>query len=127
MTDIVGYIGASLTIAKGLLEICKEYNNVILIKQISDLTLQLAQAQTEAAELINENRNLKEEAERQETNPLTFKKPVYYDRNQLSYCPACYDNLKKRIHLKTETIEGGGTSFTCPICKTNFEDYLEED
>jgi phage regulator Rha-like protein len=102
-----------------------DYHNLFphkegLIKQISDLTLKLAQSQTEAAQMMNELQTLKAEAEKWEHNPLHYTGSIYRDPENYPYCPACYDGHKKRIHLtKHKTI---GHSFHCPICKENYGD-----
>jgi hypothetical protein len=52
-------------------------------------------------------------------NPLHFTGAIYRDTKNFTYCPACYDNQKKRIHLKKNAgLEG---SFSCPICDNEFE------
>jgi 2-oxo-4-hydroxy-4-carboxy--5-ureidoimidazoline (OHCU) decarboxylase len=116
MTDLIGLIGTTITLTKGLLEIDSEYNKAEYIKKISDLTIQLAQAQTEAAQMMTELRNLKAEEEERENHPLTYTGEVYRDRENVPYCPACYDNLKKRIHLK----KFDTNRLQCPVCEVRY-------
>jgi len=119
MTDLIGLIGSGITMTKGIFEVAREYNNANLIKQISDLTIQLAQAQTEAAEMMTELRNLKAELEERDNNPLEYSSTIYFDSNGELFCPACYDDRKKRIHLKVIE-QTGGVYYRCPICHNNF-------
>ena len=122
MTDLLGHIGNTVTIAKGLYEICKEYENAKLIKQISDLTLEIAQVQNEVAEMMAELRSLKAEKEEQETNPINYDGIVYRDKDNQIYCPACYDNQRKRIHLKPPYWTVSKTYLSiCPICDNKFD------
>ena len=116
MTDLIGLIGTSVTIAKGLLEIDKQYNDSVFKRQFSELNYQLALAYEEGAKMVTEFRALKTEIEEQENNPLSYNGIAYRDRNNFLYCPACYDNSKKRIHLKKR-----GVYLTCPICGNDYE------
>jgi len=119
MTDLIGHIGTGITIAKNLAELSRQFDNAVLIRQISDLNLQLAQIQNEAAKMITELRALKEDAEEREKNPLRYTGAIYRDSDDLPFCPGCYDNLRKRIHLSPAFLPN---SFNCPVCKSNFED-----
>jgi len=121
MTELVGHIGGVITIAKGLLETSRAYNDAAFMKQISDLTIQLAILQTEAAQMMTELQTLRFEAEEQEKNPLRYTGVVYRDTEDHPYCPACYDSKRKRIHIpKTGTF-----IIACPVCKTGFNEQLE--
>jgi hypothetical protein len=116
MQDLIGLIGATITLAKGIQEISQNINNAALFKQISDLYFQLAQVQTEAAEMTAEIRNLKADIEERDNNPLRYSGFVYLDNKGDSFCPACYDDRKKRIHLKI--LRQG--DYRCPVCNTYF-------
>jgi transposase-like protein len=118
MNDLLEHIGSGIAIAKGLLEISKEYNNATFIKQISDLTLQLAQVQNEAAKMMTELQTLRAEADEREKNPIHYTGAVYRDTKNRPYCPACYDDKRKQIHL----IDDGDGCFRCPICQNHFDE-----
>jgi len=120
MNDLIGILGSSITIAKGMYEISKEYNNTAYIKQNSELTLKLAQAQNEAAQITMELQALKNETEEQKNNPLHYNGTTYRDTKDMPYCPACYDDKNKRIHLKRDPELK--SSFICPICQNEFEE-----
>jgi hypothetical protein len=106
--------------AKGVVEFVKALNNAELTKQISDLTLQIAQNQFEAADMINENQALKAKIEELKTNPLHYDGTVYRDKDNFSYCPACFDAFEKKVHLKNP--DKISRRFTCPVCKAYFFD-----
>jgi hypothetical protein len=115
-------IGLTVSTAKSLFELAHTMNNAVLIKQVSDLTLQLAQTQNEAARMMTENRLLKAEQEEQEKNPLRYDGLVYRDTGDDPYCPACYDDRRKRIHLASfPHLADGKAGFECPICHEWFE------
>jgi len=119
MTDLIGQISASIAIAKALLDVADNFNKAQYINQISDLTVQLAQARIQAAEMVTELADIKAELEKQNTDPLRYDSPVYRDNDGYAFCTACYDALKKRIHLETIS-QTGGSHFKCPICKNTF-------
>jgi hypothetical protein len=128
MTDLVGLISTTVTMAKGALEISKKMNEAVSNKAISDLYIQLAQIQTTAAEkeveildLKNEIQTLKAEMEEQKTNPLDYNGLVYIGNDKFPYCTACYDERRKRIHLKVILYEKTHTHlFRCPVCHAEF-------
>jgi hypothetical protein len=122
MSDLIALIGSSLTAAKSLFELAQTLNNAAMVKLVSDLTLQLAQTQNGAAQMITELRLLKAEQEEQEKNPLRYDGVVYRDTENYSYCPACYDDRRKRIHLTSFSMVDDRMGFECPICHAEFEE-----
>jgi len=123
MTELIAGIGAALTMAKGMLEIGKTLNNVELIKQNSDLILQIAQNQIDAANMMNENQALKEEIKEMKNNPLHFDGGMYLDKDNVPYCPACYDSKNLKVHLKKPyKAVTGYIIYKCPICNVGYEE-----
>ena len=122
MSDIISLISSGITMTKGLFDIACEANDAILIKQISDLTIQLAQTQNKATELLTEIHELKKEQEENKNNPLTYNGLVYQGEDGFFYCPACFDSNKKRIHLKKFDTPHNTPCFNCPICKEAYEE-----
>jgi hypothetical protein len=114
-------IGLAVSTTKSLIELAQAAKNAAMVKLVSDLTLQLAQTQNEAARMMTENRLLKAEQEEQEKNPLCYDGLVYRDTKDHSYCPACYDDRRKRIHLSSFPMVDGRTGFECPICHAEFD------
>jgi len=121
MIDLIGHISGGITLAKGLYEICKGYDNAALMKNISDLTLQLAELQITAAQIITENSALKAELETRESNPLKYDGLAYRDNDNFPYCPGCFDGEYKRIHLKPFNSCVRGFILSCPVCKEEYE------
>ena len=119
MTDLIGLIGTTVTLAKSLQEISQEYKNSVLVKQISDLNFQLSQVQNEASQLMNELRSLKAEIDEQDKNPLAYDGTVYKDNTNHALCPACYDDRRKRIHL---IWHNHNRHYRCPVCDAVFFD-----
>jgi len=125
MTDLIGQISTILTMTKALFEINKDFDEAIYKKQISDLAVEAAQAQTNAIEKETELRVLKIELEERKNNPLVYDGVVYRDNNQEAYCSGCYDNYGKRIHLDTNY--RGVTFYRCPVCKYQFGIWSESN
>jgi hypothetical protein len=47
---------------------------------------------------------------------------VYRDTGDYPYCPACYDDRRKRIHLTSfPHLANGRTGFECSVCHEWFE------
>jgi len=127
MTDIIGHINASMTIAKNLSEIIKTYDNSILIKQVSDLNFQLAKVQDDAALVINELRELKTQRQEDLKNPLTITQCGFYlDASNNRYCAGCYDGpTRHRVHLVYINTSSDCITYSCPVCKTEYMDKKE--
>jgi len=119
MTDLAEHLRNAMTLAKAIYELPDEFEKATLKMRIADLTFQLAEALTGEARLVNELRELKAEAEEHKSNPLHWNGIVYLDNGKHPFCPACYDDRRKRIHLKTIY---SGESFTCPVCGNTFEE-----
>ena len=120
MTDIIGLIADSLTVAKGLNEICKEYDNAVLKKQISDLMLQLAESQFKAAQFMTEYHQLLAEIEGRAESPLKHDGRVYRDGNGAAFCPGCYHTVYKRVPLTSFVSAMSGMHYTCPCSGCGF-------
>ena len=119
MTDLIGHISGAITIAKAMRELSDKFDKAIFKDKIADMYLELAEAKTEAARLMVELRELKAEEEEHKNNPLRWVGAVYRGNDNHPFCPACYDDRRKRIHLKTIYID---ESFICPVCETEFEE-----
>jgi len=119
MTDLVGHISSAITIAKAMSELSDKFDKAIFKNHIADLYLELAEVKTGAAQLMDELRELKAEVEEHKNNPLRWMGAVYRDNGNHPFCPACYDDRSKRIHLKSTYLD---ESFICPICRNEFEE-----
>jgi hypothetical protein len=79
-----------------LYELAKSFNNVDLLKEISDLKM-------ETSVLTDENRELKEKVRQlqfDKKNPLTFRNGLYYAAgDDIPWCPHCYEVSHIRTHL----------------------------
>jgi glutaredoxin len=114
MTNIV-------SLAKSIVELAAGINNANLAKQVSELTIAVAQSEIEKAQLIKENAELKEQnrvlSEDREA-PLLFdnKDRRYYLRDDTErmapFCPHCYEAERIRIHLTEKD--------ACPHCGKDF-------
>jgi|SRR5579859_3815708 len=52
---------------------------------------------------------------------MTFKQPFYFqDGDETPYCPSCWEDYKKAIHLHVGLVHNGRTRWDCPRCKYQF-------
>jgi hypothetical protein len=119
MPDLIESLSSKVS---AISELAKRMGNPEFMLEISDLKLQLADVKTAYASLQNEIRELKAEADEQANNPLRYSGVVYHDAQNHPYCPPCFDDRKKRIHLKQSPSDRGGTYLTCPVCKEWYEE-----
>ena len=119
MTDLIGHINSIYTVTKAMFELSDKFDKSAFMEQIADMNFKLAETKTEAAKLMDELREMKVEAEEHKTNPLRWIGAVYRDNGNHPFCPACYDDRRKRIHLKTIYAD---ESFICPVCGNEFEE-----
>ena len=55
------------------------------------------------------------------TAKMTFKEPFYYQEgDETAFCPACWEDHKKAIHLFVGGRNNGRTRSDCPRCKNQF-------
>jgi hypothetical protein len=114
MSDLISLVKSILDLTTGL-------NNANLERQVSALTLAIAETEAKIAELIRENSELKEQLRvccEDRENPLIFDKKtlLYYHsddkEHSCPFCPNCYEVGHRRIHLTKLD--------TCPHCNTDY-------
>lgn len=124
MTEYIGHISAAITVFKGLIETSKIYNDSAYKLEIAKINDELTEAQIQETKMKNKINELETMLEELKNNPLKFNGIVYFDNDNFPYCPACYDNCKKRIHLKATPKNNGYHLFYCSVCQSH---YHEED
>jgi formamidopyrimidine-DNA glycosylase len=125
MSDILSVVGSTVAVAGSIFEFLKTIKNPALQLNISNLKRLLAETQTMVADLISENRQLKEALYQDQNDPLSFDKTsgFYVDRENHNYCPACYEEKKMRSHLRKKTFDIAEPWF-CPVCRQNYSGHL---
>ncbi len=100
-----------------------EFLNVILDLQNAMLALQstVADLQSENTSLKNEIDELRRNAT--ESGSLKFEDKVYWkEEDGTPFCPTCWENNKKLIHLDGDGIPFEGVvTWYCSICKYDFD------
>ena len=97
-----------------------------LMRIIGGLSLELAEIEIRLAEQIKENQQLKEviaELKEEASQPkLIFKNGLYYaPEDDIPFCPSCFEERKKRIHLHELSNALNLPGYTCPICKNTLK------
>lgn len=116
----------------GIIENMKDVAD--LVKQVGDIELnrKIVNLEKEVHELTRAKMRL--ETQLHETHDLLrkreqlrFKEPFYYaDGDEIPYCPACWDDKTKAVHLAfSHTHTNGSKYWDCPVCKHRFHDQTE--
>ena|ERR1700678_2670339 len=104
--------------AKEIAELIKQYNDVPLYEKIVALQSQLTDQASQLAELISENKYLREQCALQVSTE--FRNPYYYEKgNEVPLCPKCYSSSAKlRVYLTHPPEDyAGGNGRVCRSCK----------
>lgn len=100
---------------KDIVELVKKGSNLEAQEKIMELREYVIEVQEENFKLKTEVEEIRSNAEL--SSKLTFTRPFYYMQNdETPYCPKCWENDNKAIHL----FEKFGVRFDCPQCKTIF-------
>lgn len=88
---------------------------------IADLTMQLADVQTGANALAEENRILRLQVEELSKPPaVAFKSGAYYAGEDGPFCPTCYDKDRKQIRLnKLAPAFRDFGDYRCNVCESH--------
>jgi FtsZ-binding cell division protein ZapB len=86
---------------------------------VANMKHEIAELKNKVADLMTENLELKERIKTLEKkNALVFRDDgLYYSPedtdNRHPYCPACFENGKREVHLLKSTLK-------CPVCETGY-------
>lgn len=105
----------------GIKNLAVGMENLELISKLMDL-------QTQAYDILDENRQLRlklEEIERQDelVNDLVYQTEYYFKKSDNSgpYCSVCWDANKLLVHLHGVDVFDGGKGAYCSKCKTKIK------
>jgi regulator of replication initiation timing len=119
MTELLTMTSAAVSTIGSMLRLSNDIKNADLQRQIAELNIQIARIQNEAASLIKENGDLKEELDKyknEKKDPLVYNSEdgLYYDKeNDGPFCTRCYDKNRERIRVIKD-------SKRCPECNAYF-------
>jgi hypothetical protein len=102
--------------AKDIAGLIKQVGDIDLYRKIVELQGEIVELSTSHKDLFDENKQLKEALEIR--GKLTFRKPAYYlEDDPEPYCPACWDDKRKLIHIMSLN----KVSYPhCPVCGTSY-------
>tara|TARA_B100000614_G_C14548131_1_gene492875 strand:- start:130 stop:528 length:399 start_codon:yes stop_codon:yes gene_type:complete len=87
-----------------------------LISALADAKVSIADIKSELIDKDTKIDDLKRELEMKSN--LIFKKPYYFqDGDQQPFCPVCWENDSKTIHLQGPENYNGETGYNCLVCK----------
>lgn len=100
----------------------------------SDLVVALADSKSQYADVVTENASLKERVRQLETqlatrDELQFEDGAYWkgprpegDQSAQPFCPVCWENRSKQIHMQPFRLTSSSDYFQCPVCHINVDD-----
>lgn len=124
MDELLTAIDTSIGIMKKLKTLNDKVKDADFRMLLADLSIELANSKSSVADLLNENRILKEKIKEMETaaskvDKLIFRNNAYYSENgEGPFCPACYDSKNKKIRLVDNLRDFVSISgkYKCPVC-----------
>lgn len=100
---------------KEVAELLRKYNDIELNRRILNL-------ENEVLDLSREKRRAEEKSEQLERllhfkEKLTFGEPFYWlEKDKTPYCPACWEDKHKAVHIVFSFDNGKKARFDCPTC-----------
>jgi len=110
----------------GILDEMKEIGD--LIKKAGDIELyrRINKLEGEVIDLTRDRRRAEEKVEELE-RALKFKQDLFFSApfywlggDRVPYCPVCWEDKKKPIHVVYNHTNNSGEWWDCNVCKTNF-------
>lgn len=106
-----------LSTVKQISELVKKYNDLELMKQIVTLQTEVFDLQREKLRLETELSNLQRSVQTEKEMEMQAPFGYYYrDGDEVPFCPKCWENDKKQIHLPDSEPWGGGVRRDCRVC-----------
>lgn len=101
-----------------IVELLKKGSTLEAQEKIMELREAVIELQDENADL---KRNVKELEEKLRfRSSLTFRSPFYFaERDEVPYCPKCWEADKKAIHLLPPVNVVAGMRYDCAQCKSH--------
>jgi len=66
------------------------------------------------------NKKLRRKIRKMKEKPLRHDGQVLRDNDGIPYCPGCFDDKNKFIHLTALQANTSGLQLLCPVCKADF-------
>lgn len=106
---------------KQIKDLVGKYNDLPLMKQILDLQTEIFELQTENLKLRDELADLRRRQDQRERlqmrGPLNY---YYQEGDEVPFCPKCWENEAKLIHLSAPEPWNRGIRRECRVCKETF-------
>jgi hypothetical protein len=106
-----------LSTVKQISELVKKYNDLELMKEIVTLQTEVFDLQRENLRLETELSNLQRSL--QVGKAMVMRPPFgyyYRDGDEIPFCPGCWENDTKQIHLPDAEPWSGGVRRDCRVC-----------
>jgi hypothetical protein len=114
----LGLAKTTSDIIKNALDFAREQKNTDLAEKLVDLYRDFVVLMETNQELRNEVQQLKSALNLRAA--MTFKAPLYYQEgDRTPYCPSCFENNNRAIHLVCYDM-GKGERWFCKVCQQEF-------
>lgn len=121
-------VSTSIDAVKKLSEMASKSKNIELREGILELREQLIESKDALLDVKEENSSLRAENVKLKKElegklpQLQFQNGLYYaPSDDIPFCPSCFDDQKKRIHLQLISNALKLPEYTCPVCKNVFK------
>ena len=110
-----------LSTVKQISELVRKYNDLELMRQIVTLQTEVFDLQRENLRLETELSNLQHSLQVEKTMKMRSPFGYYYrDGDDVPFCPRCWENDRKRIHLPAAEPWSGGVRRDCRVCNCTY-------
>jgi hypothetical protein len=114
----LGLAKTTSDIIKNALDFAREQKNTDLAEKLVDLYRDFVLLMETNQELRSEVQQLKSELRLKAA--MSFKAPLYYQEgDRTPYCPSCFENNNRAIHLVSWD-KGAGVHWFCQVCQQSF-------
>ncbi len=124
--ELLSAMSKAISLAKQLKEAADKTKDPEIASSVADLSLELANANLQLAEVVNENAELRAELDAlkrraEAVENLEFQEDGYYYKagDEIPFCPHCYEAENRAIHLSKSPAVSSFV-YSCQTCGNDY-------